>query len=318
VHHYGWRAYALPVLAALTVVAVIGLTGQQPDTTGAAGTPPPSGASVTVTTSAPTTVTVQRPGTVTTVSAPPVTVSGKTQESQTMSAADPNGTFGDVPSGALPPGADFAKRGDGTFHVVPGTTKPVGHGPEHRSYTVEVEDGIETTADDALFAAAVVSALSDTRSWIGGGQFTLQRIDSGKPDFRVTLTSQMTVRLAQNCGWQIQLEASCYNRLDGRVFINDARWVRGAVSYNGDLGLYRVYAINHEVGHALGFHHKPCGENGGLAPVMMQQSWSTSDDDLAKLNPGGPVTADGKVCRANPFPYPRGPESGGATTTGSG
>jgi len=321
VHHYGWRAYALPVLAALTVVAVVGLTGQQPGTAGAAGaagSAAQSGASVTVTTSAPTTVTVEKPGTVTTVSAPPVTVSGKTVGSQTLSAADPNGTFGDVPAGALPPGADFAKRGDGTFHVVPGTTKPVGDGSEHRTYTVEVEDGIETTAADALFADAVDSALSDTRSWIGGGKFTLQRIDSGTPDFRVSLTSQMTVRLAQNCGWQIQLEASCYNRLDGRVFINDARWVRGAVSYNGDLSLYRVYAINHEVGHALGYHHEPCGEDGGLAPVMMQQSWSTSDDDLAKLNPGGPVTADGKVCRANPFPYPRGPQSTATTATGSG
>jgi hypothetical protein len=34
---------------------------------------------------------------------------------------------------------------------------------------------------------------------------------------------------------------------------------------------------------------------------MMQQSWSTADDDLQRLNGGGPVPADGKVCRANPF-----------------
>jgi hypothetical protein len=318
VHHYGWRAYALPVLAALTVVAVIGLTGQAPKTASAAGPSAESGASVTVTTSAPTTVTVEKPGAVTTVSAPPVAVSGQSGQTQTLPVSDPNGTFGNVASGALPPGADFAKRGDGTFHIVPGTTKPFGDGPEHRTYTIEVEDGIETAADDALFADAVDAALSDSRSWVGGGRFTLQRIDSGTPDFRVSLTSQMTVRQPQNCGWQIQLEASCYNRLDARVFINDARWMRGAVSYNGDLGLYRVYAINHEVGHALGYHHKPCGMDGGLAPVMMQQSWSTSDDDLANLNPGGPVTADGKVCRANPFPYPRGPESSASATSSSG
>jgi hypothetical protein len=34
---------------------------------------------------------------------------------------------------------------------------------------------------------------------------------------------------------------------------------------------------------------------------MMQQSWSTANDDVARLNGGGPVPADGKVCRANPF-----------------
>ena len=40
-----------------------------------------------------------------------------------------------------------------------------------------------------------------------------------------------------------------------------------------------------------------------VAPVMMQQSWSTADDDLTLLNPQL-IPADGKVCVANPYPFP--------------
>ena len=43
--------------------------------------------------------------------------------------------------------------------------------------------------------------------------------------------------------------------------------------------------------------------NGGPAPIMMQQSWSTSDNDLAQLDPQT-VPADGNVCVANPYPFP--------------
>jgi hypothetical protein len=84
----------------------------------------------------------------------------------------------------------------------------------------------------------------------------------------------------EGCGYDIQLEASCYNPPTtdaARVFINEARWVRGAVPFQGDVGSYRQYLINHEVGHAIGYQrHEPCGENGGwprddAADVLDQQ-----------------------------------------------
>ena len=95
----------------------------------------------------------------------------------------------------------------------------------------------------------------------------------------------MTVR--EGCGYEFRLETSCYNPAYGadsqpRVFINEARWVRGAVPFQGDVGSYRQYLINHEVGHAIGYQrHEPCDENGGLAPVMMQQTFSTSQQRRA-------------------------------------
>ena len=210
---------------------------------------------------------------------------------------------GTIAAGALPAGGDFVASGAGTWHVVPGTTPTLGSGDQRRTYTIEVEDGVQTPEQDQEFASAVDATLADPRSWIGGGQVSLTRIDTGDPDFRISLTSQLTVRSPDQCGWEVPLEASCFNGWADRVLINDARWVRGAMSFNGDLTGYRSYAVNHEVGHALGMRHQPCPAGGAPAPVMMQQSWSTSDDDLSILDPQT-IPHDGHVCVANPYPFP--------------
>jgi hypothetical protein len=314
VHRYGWRAWALPVLVALTVVVIVQAV-RAPDRETAAGVGPAAAgnAAQTVTLGMTTTVVTTAPPAEISASQPAAigatdTAPAPSLETNTTlsTGPNPNGKFADqVKSGALPPGGTFVAKGKGTWHVVKGTGKPVGHGPEKFTYTVEVEDGVQSAAADKEFAEAVDAALADKRSWIAGGQFILQRVDSGTPSFRISLTSQMTIRSPSLCGYGTPLEASCYNRIVGRVMINNARWARGAVSFNGDLGLYRVYAINHEVGHALGYGHQFCTEDGGLAPVMMQQSFSTSNDELHLLDPEA-VAADHKVCRFNAFPYPRG------------
>ena len=208
-----------------------------------------------------------------------------------------------IASGALPTGPAIVAAGAGTWHTVPGAGQPHGTGSETRTYSIEVEDGLQSAEADQAFAAEVDATLADPRSWIGGGQVSLQRVDTGDPSFRISLTSQLTIRSPDLCGWDVPLEASCYNGWEGRVLINDARWMRGAMSYGTDVRSYHAYAVNHEVGHALGFSHQPCPENGAPAPVMMQQSWSTSDNDLNLLDPGT-IPADGKVCAANPFPFP--------------
>ena len=66
--------------------------------------------------------------------------------------------------------------------------------------------------------------------------------------------------------------------------INAIRWTRGAVSFGDDLAAYRIYVINHEIGHSLGLGHAACPGPGRKAPVMLQQT----------------IGLDG--CTANPWP----------------
>lgn len=282
---YGWRAYFLPFLIVITlVVSYQTVTG--------VGTPKPAAHS--------THKDVPAIGAVGTaiIDRPP----------RGLAAFDAN-----LPAGTLPAGGPYTQAGDETWRVVPGTTPQVGKGATKVfRYTVEVEDGLDPTmygGDDA-FAQMVDLTLDNPKGWTHEPEFAFVRIDgtsSEKPDFRVSLVSPMTVRVG--CGYEFPLETSCFNPLYGpdeesRVFINEARWVRGAVPFEGDVGSYRQYLINHEVGHAIGYlHHDACEQQGALAPVMMQQTFSTANDDASKFDPGQ-VKADGKTCRFNPWPFP--------------
>lgn len=280
---YGWRAYALPVLMVLTTVVVY-------QTVTGTSTPRPAAAQ-------------------TVRDSPAIGVVGTA-----ILDAPPRGLAvfdANLPAGTLPDGGPFTEAGDKTWRVVPGTTPQVGQGTvKVFRYTVEIENGLDPTmyGGDNAFAQMVDQTLTNPKGWTRNPQFAFVRIDSGKPDFRISLVSPTTVR--GGCGYEFRLETSCYNPSFGgmdrqsRVFINEARWVRGAVPFEGDVGSYRQYVINHEVGHAIGYlRHEPCDQQGGLAPVMMQQTFSTSNDDAAKFDPDF-VKADGKTCRFNPWPYP--------------
>ena len=213
----------------------------------------------------------------------------------------------------LPPGGQIPATGTGRFSVLPGTSALVGHGRPMR-YTVEVEDGVQLPEGDDTFAAAVQDTLSDPRSWTNPaaatrrGPVAMQRIDRGRPDFRVTLVSQETARKA--CGFQSGLPFDTSCEVGDRQLINAARWVRGAVTFEGDIGTYRHYVINHEVGHALGLKHVACPAPGALAPTMMQQTFSTSNDVLHDLNEqdsqGSQIPRDGVTCKPSAWPFPTG------------
>ncbi|MBV8967089.1 MAG: DUF3152 domain-containing protein, partial [Mycobacteriaceae bacterium] len=261
---YGWRAYALPVLTAVTVVAIYQVVSGTGGHERTAHRGPFDGPRQTIEAAVGTAI----------IGAPP---KGLTQ-------FDVN-----LPTGVLPDGGPYTEVGAKTWHIVPGVEPQVGQGTTKvYNYTVEVEDGIDTTAygGDEGFAQMVSQTLANPKSWTHNPQFAFHKVDASvpvNPDFRVSLTSPVTLR--EGCGYEIPVETSCYNPAYGpqtqhRVFINEARWVRGAVPFQGDVGSYRQYLINHEVGHAIGYaRHEPCDDNGGLAPVMMQQTFSTADDD---------------------------------------
>lgn len=262
---YGWRAYALPVLLVVTVGALLSSTEVRKHVTPQSH---PAGKA-----------------------APPEASSSFTLKNDAAA-----GRVNDIvlKAGALPSGAPYTAKGTGTYRVLKGTTPVVGKGRLYR-YSVEVENGIKNV-DVTQYAKLVVSTLSDPRSWAGHG-VSLERVDSGPIDFRVSLTSSMTVRTL--CGYDIKVETSCYAPAGGaspvnRVVFNVARWVRGSAAYVGDLAAYRLYMINHEDGHALGHEHAHQCLPGGLAPVMMQQTFGLKS------------AATGKLCEANPWPYPTG------------
>lgn len=278
---YGWRAYAIPILLVVTVLVVVDAVRSS-----GAGSKDP-------------------------LSDPGFGALSRDSHGTGVIGVPPQGDgnfAANTPTGVLPNGGPFAEAGPGTWHVVPGGTNQVGAGAERTfTYTVDIEDGIDTASfgGDGSFATMVDQTLANPKSWTKDGRFAFRRIDKGEPDFRISLTSQMTTR--QVCGYDIPIDTSCYNQGVGRVVLNEPRWVRGAVPFQGDIGSYRQYQINHEVGHAIGYEqHQPCDQDGGLAPVMMQQTFGTANNDIATLDPAGVVPMDGKVCRFNPWPFPRG------------
>ncbi len=278
IRRYGWRAYALPVLLVLTVVALLTVRDPAPashavatgNDRGTNTTPPPQS------------------------SGAPIAPHSIPLKSDTSSGKVYNEA---LKVGQLPRGGPYTKAGDGTFRVLKGQTKVFGKTGQLYRYDIEVENGIKGINLSA-FAKMVDTTLADPRSWSGHG-VRLQRVSSGLINFHVTLTSSMTVR--QFCGYDIPVETSCYAPANSssalqvnRVVLNDARWVRGASPYVGDLTAYREYMINHEDGHALGHMHAHECLPGGLAPVMMQQTFGLKS------------AFTGKNCGANQWPYPPG------------
>ncbi|PSK95578.1 uncharacterized protein DUF3152 [Murinocardiopsis flavida] len=160
------------------------------------------------------------------------------------------------------------RSGKGDLKTVGGTSGVAGKGPLKR-YAVEVEEGLPGKPAD--FAAAVEQILGDPRSWGNDGDMAFQRVGStDDAEIRVALASPETVD--RMCApLSTNGVVSCTQ--GKHVIINQNRWVSGVPHFKGDLDTYRVYVINHEVGHALGHGHVDC-DGSGLAPVMQQQTFS--------------------------------------------
>jgi Protein of unknown function (DUF3152) len=266
VAQYGWRAYALPLLVVITVLALF-TTNTGSVRHAITGAPAPVAPKPTV--------------------AVPPTAASEGQLKTDVPGANANNEA--LASDALPSGAAYTTQGTGKFATIPGTSPVIGTGKLYK-FSIEVEGGV-TGVDLNAFAQTVMATLSDPRSWIGGKNVSLQRVDTGPVDFHISLTSSLTVRTL--CGYDIQIETSCYSEQNSnRVVLNVARWVRGDAAYIGDPASYHQYMVNHETGHALGHAHAHQCLADGLAPVMMQQTI-------------GLKTATG-MCEANQWPYPPG------------
>jgi hypothetical protein len=190
------------------------------------------------------------------------------------------------------PGA-VPHAGPGTFEYGNGRGGVLGRAGALRRYRVAVEK--DSGEDVDAFGAAVDLALGNPVSWIASGQLRLQRVPDGAAhEFTVYLaTAETARRMCAAGGVNIRIGGKPYTscRTEGKVIINLDRWrlsVDQYVAAGVPLDTYRLYVVNHEVGHELGHHHERCPGKGKPAPVMMQQTLRLSG------------------CTPNPWPYVHG------------
>jgi hypothetical protein len=119
--------------------------------------------------------------------------------------------------------------------------------------------------------------MSDKRRWIYRHDVRLRRVPVNDRHIAFTIylvTPGTALRLCRAGGVDIVYGGQPYTscRAGPSVVINLARYVTGVPDYGAPLVVYRQYAINHEVGHALGHQHELCPGPGRQAPVMQQQT----------------------------------------------
>ncbi|MFI7428435.1 DUF3152 domain-containing protein [Micromonospora sp. NPDC049836] len=181
-------------------------------------------------------------------------------------------------------------HGRGTFGYDARPGRVLGESGTLRRFRVAVENG--SGEDVQAFGDAVQRALTGPGSWVDSGRLRLQRVAPGaRSEFTVYLATRDTAaQLCRRGGIDIRKGGVPYTscRVTGKVVINLDRWRTSAphlVAARMPLDTYRLYVVNHEVGHQLGHHHEDCPGVGRAAPVMQQQT----------------LFLDG--CRPNPWPY---------------
>ncbi len=235
--------------------------------------------------------------------------------------------FADEISAELPDGGRYTTTSSGHFTylnsatrqaweyfaepAVPSESREESQGETTYRFAVAIEDSIDAAAFGGAesFASSVAATLADPRSWMSNPQWSFEPVASGQ-DPEVVIQLASTSLAEQLCGARNNIKTSCHlggaNGQPNRVIINEARWIRGSYAFEGDIGSYRQYVINHEMGHFVGFaDHVPCPSEGALAPIMMQQTIGVKNSVLHDFDPESVYPDNSITCLPNPWPYPQ-------------
>ena len=130
-------------------------------------------------------------------------------------------------------------------------------------YTTVVDKDVQYNLKQ--FSDEVEAYLADPDGWISRG-YTFVR--SRNPDVIIHLSSPEYLK-DNGCK---DAGLSCAEMNGNNMYLNSARWTKGASKSKLELKDYRQYMVSHEMGHILGFDHVQCPGRGSLAPIMLQQT----------------------------------------------
>lgn len=126
-------------------------------------------------------------------------------------------------------------------------------------YKVSIDNNIKRSLKN--FKKDIHNILSDKRSW------KVKFInDDMNYDFEIILSPAK--KIGKICSFK---GLSCTDMSINKVYINNYRWIKGSKPSKLSLKDYRIYLINHEVGHILGFGHITPSK-GRKVPVMNQNT----------------------------------------------
>ena len=141
---------------------------------------------------------------------------------------------------------------------------------EKINFSLSVESNLPI--DIKCLSNFISTILNDKRGWktVIGKEF--QIVNYYDADFHIFLANPDTVD--EMC-FPLQTNGIYSCRNGNQIIYNYFRWLSGAKDFGIDIATYRLYLINHEIGHMLGWGHTSCPSQNALAPLMMQQSKST-------------------------------------------
>ena len=131
--------------------------------------------------------------------------------------------------------------------------------------SIQVQSGLALNPN--CLSEMIIGILNDKRGWSTVENKAFKIVDREYSDLNIIFANPETVD--QLC-YPLQTNGIYSCRNERNVVINMFRWTSGAKDFYDNLSTYRIYLINHEVGHYLGWGHTDCPSETALAPVMMQ------------------------------------------------